>query len=147
MIYNIPDTLWFRVQDSTADIVYAGYFDSSLDKILKHIKVGFLKHNCLGKFKVRLHTSNNFSRVYAESSVVDFSDIKEDYFTGQIRFDFNNINLNKNYRYYVTIQAIDYTRNADVSYVGWLHDRVGTTNVSTGNYDNEFPIRMEFFVK
>lgn len=147
MIYNIPQDLWFRVQDSTADIVYAGYFDNNLSKVLYAIKLGFLKHDCVGRFKIRLHTSTNFNRVYAESSEVDFSEIKERFFTGQVKFDFNGINLNPSYRYYVTIQAVSYTRNADANYVGWLHDRVNTTNVSTGNWDNQYPIRMELFVK
>lgn len=147
MIFNIPQDMWFRVQDSTADIVYAGYFDNNLSKILNHIKLGFLKHDCVGRFKIRLHTSTNFNRVYAESNEVDFSQVKERFFTGNIKFDFNGVNLNPNYRYYVTIQAVSYTRNADVNYIGWLHDRVSTTNVSTGNWDNQYPIKMELFVK
>lgn len=149
MIYNIPDTGWFRIQDSTADVVYCGYLDNNnVNKVLNHIKIGFLKHDCLGKFKVRLHTSTNFNRVYAESSIVDFDDIDDDLFYGNIRFDFvKGVNLGANNRYYVTIQATEYTRVGNTKFVGWLHDRVSTTNNSTGNWDNEFPIKMEYFGK
>lgn len=147
MIYNIPESLWVRVQDSTSDIVYAGYFDSSAEKILKYIKLGFFKNSNNGKFKVRLHTTKNFTRVYAESKEIDFSLIKEDKIVGNVRADFSDINLSDNTRYYVTIQATNYTRNSDTSYVGWLHDFPYPTNVSTGNWQNEFPLRMEFFVK
>lgn len=148
MIYNIPQSSWFRVQDSTLDVVYAGYFDTNDEsKILSFMKLGFLKHDCLGTFKVKLHTSLNFTRVYAESEVISFADVKERYFTGQIKFNFKDVNLLKNTRYYVTIHAVTYTRNADDSYIGWLHDRDFTTNISTGNWPNEFPLRMEMFVK
>jgi len=147
MIYNIPENLWVRVQDSTSDIVYAGYFDAPLDKVLKYLKLGFFKNNCNGLFKVRLHTSKNFNRVYAESNVIDFSQIKESIIVGNVRADFSDVNLNDNTRYYVTIQAVTYTRNGDSNYVGWLHDFPYPTNTSTGNWQNEHPLKMEFFVK
>jgi hypothetical protein len=148
MIYNIPDKMWLRVQDSISDIVYAGYYDTGTEaKKLFNMKLGFLKHACVGKFKIRLHTSRNFNRVYAESNTIDFANIKESIFTGQVKFDFDGINLNKNTRYYVTILASDYTRVGDTNFVGWHHDGEFTTNVSSGNWPNEFPIRMEFFVK
>ena len=148
MIYNIPEKMWFRVQDSTADVVYAGYFDSNNEvKKLFNMKLGFLKHDCVGKFKIRLHTSRNFNRVYAESEICDFSLIKEKLITGQVRFDFDGVNISKVTRYYVTIVAVDYTRVGDTNFVGWLHDRDFTTNISSGNWPHEYPIRMELFIK
>lgn len=148
MIFDIPKGLWVRVQDSNADIVFAGYFDNSLDKILKNIKVGFFKNGSNGLFRVRLHTTKNFNRNFAASDWVDFSKITEKMIVGNVRFDFTKqVNLLKNNRYYVTIEASSYVRNADVSYVGWLQDSPFPTNVSTGNYPTEFPIKMEFFAK
>jgi hypothetical protein len=148
MTYNIPQDMWFRVQDSTSDIVEAGNMETLAEnKLLSAIKVGFLKHNCNGVFKLRLHTSKNYSRIYAESAPINFALIKEAIITGQVKFDFADISLIKNTKYYMTIQAVTYTRVADTNYIAWLHDRDFTTNVSTGNYANEFPLRLEMFVK
>lgn len=148
MIFNIPDIGWARIQDSTLDIVYAGSFTTGLEvKELNSIKLGFLKNNCVGKFIIRLHTSTNFNRVYAQSAVVDFSDVVEQSFFGNIRFDFNKINLAKTTKYWVTIEAIEYTRVSDTQFVGWIHDLPSPTNVSTGNWPTDHPIRMQLFAK
>ena len=148
MIFNIPRDQWIRVQDSTSDIVYCGYFDTtSIEKELKYIKVGFFKQNCIGTFRIRLHTTASRNRNYSISSLVDFSLIAEPLFTGQIRFDFTNTILVAATRYWVTIEAISYTRISDTNFIGWVHDFPFPTNVSTGNWQKDFPIKMEVFAK
>ena len=147
MIYNIPENLWARIHDSTSDIVYCGYFDNVVEKELKHLKVGFFKLNCIGTFRIRLHTSLNFSRIFAQSALVNMSDVTEPIFNGNIRFDFSNTVLITNTRFYVTIEAVTYTRTGNTNFIGWLHDFPYPTNISTGNWQNDFPIKMELFVK
>jgi hypothetical protein len=148
MIYNIVKGQWARVHDSTSDIVDCGSFTPDKNGLLKHIKIGFLKHSANGKFRVRLHTSRNYTRIYAQSELIDLSEIKFNLYTGQVRFDFlKDVNILNGVKYYVTIESADYTRIADTNFVAWIHDHAYTTNVSTGNWPSEFPIKMELFIK
>lgn len=147
MAFNIPEKQWVRVQESTSDIVYCGYFDNVTEKELVHIKVGFFKCNTLGRFQIRLHTNSNRDSIFAVSNIINFADIQETNFVGNIRFDFSNTLLVTNQRFHVTIVSYDYNRNADINYVGWLFDYPYPTNVSIGTSPNTYPIRMEIFAK
>ena len=147
MTHNIPDTAWVRFQDSTADIVQLGSFIAQTESVLRNIKVGFFKNNCSGQFRLRVHTSRDLNTNYAVSDWLDIDDIEHLLFLGELRFDFTKCVLSNGRRYYVTVEAASYVRNADVSYMCYTFDDPNTVNVSTGNHPVEFPIRMEIFNK
>lgn len=147
MTYNIPDTAWVRVQDSNADIVELGSFIAPRESVLRNIKVGFFKNNCVGLFRLRIHTSRDLNTNYALSEWIDIEDIQHLLFLGEIRFDFQKCVLNDGRRYYITVEASSYIRNADVSYMCYIFDDPNTVNISSGNHPVEFPIKMEIFNK
>ncbi len=143
--FNIPDKAWVRVQGAAP--VDCGTINNAIEKRLRFIKVGFYKHNCTGQFRLRLHTSPDMNSVYAQSNLIDISEIPHDYFYGNIRFDFDRCVLAKGKSYYVSIASSGYTRNGDTSYMSWVHDKPLTTNDTTGNWPIEFPVRMEVFAR
>lgn len=146
--FNIPDTAWVRIQDSNLDIVQLGSFIApSVETVLRNIKVGFFKNNCVGTFRLRIHTSSSMNTSYAVSEWINIEDIQHLLFIGNIRFDFNKCVLSSGKKYYVTVEASGYTRNLDLSYMCYIFDSPNTVNVSTGNHPTDFPIRMEIFNK
>lgn len=145
--FNIPEVGWFVVHEIDSEPILLGDFIQQTESVLKNIKVGFFKNNCVGQFRLRIHTNPDCNVNYSVSNWVDIEEIADIRFWGNLRFDFNKCVLSIGKTYWVTIESSGYTRNADVSYMSYIFDNPETTNVSSGNWPTEFPLRMEIFNK
>lgn len=143
--FNIPSIQWVRVKESDADMVKIGSFEARKNGTVKNIKVGIFKNNCIGQFRLRIHTSPDCNTNYAVSNWIDIEEIQHLLFVGNIRFDFDKFVIHDNKTYYVTIESNGYTRNADSEYFSLLFDFPFPTNDIGGIWPTDFALRMEIF--
>jgi len=91
------------------------------------------------KFSLKLHTQDqDFSQFFAQSNELNASDLHSGTDTlVWARFDFSKIEMSNGFDYFLTIQGNGYARNADIKFLGlvhnWSHDfhtRSGVYNVN-----------------
>lgn len=83
------------------------------------------------KFRMNIYSDVGYTSLLYQSSYANISDIvgltTKERWMGWVRLDFNRESINKNIKYYPTLEVANYTRNGDTFYVGF-------------NYDFPFPI-------
>jgi hypothetical protein len=147
---QFPSVLLIKTFD-TAEIVNLGSFKLSESGELEHIQSWvYIKGTPAGNERIRLrvHTTSDTSRVYAQSDWVAASDLGAN-FLGWVRFDFSLQNMNKNFFYWISAETQNYTRNADTLYFGITYDYpfpTYTTGVSDPSNYTDYPLATKIFV-
>lgn len=98
--------------------------------------------------KLRLHSSENYNLILAESNLVNLENAGLNYL-GWIRFDFNREELYSGFTYHLTAVSNGYTRNADISYISFVHDWpirfYSSTNVAYTGIPSAYPKALQIF--
>ena len=131
---------------STVNKMGSVVFDSPIE--LEHMRLELYKHGTEAgteQFRVNIYSDPDYSTVYAQSATVDIADIVglSTYWIGWVRFDFAGLPVlgNNRNRFYIGLEPVTYTRNADTFYIGagadWFPS-VNTVGSGVGAY-------MEFY--
>lgn len=80
-------------------------------------------------FKIQVFgDTDQITPLYESTSVTvdeinaDIPAVLADGFLADVPFDFSNSSLNENVKYFLSLKATGYTRNADVFYIGYVFD-------------------------
>lgn len=163
MIFNFRSPGFYRVIQDAEVIELSSFTPSEATELINIIMGVYIVGNRVNEsLTLRLHTSTNFAKIFAQSTI-NLTEIGVPLLTnwiGQVRFDFDNINLSLDQKYYLTLVASDYARNADTFYLSLPFDRpqsfdnlsLGTLamNISpapSSGYYHDYPIEHKLFGK
>lgn len=109
----------------------------------------FLQGSFLNEsLKLRLHSSDNYNLVLAESNLVNLENAGIN-FMGWVRFDFNRQELYSGLTYHLTAVSNGYTRNADIKYISFVHDWpirfYSSTNIVYTSIPSAYPKALQIF--
>jgi hypothetical protein len=98
--------------------------------------------------KLRLHSSDNYNLILAESNSVNLDNSGTNYL-GWIRFDFNRQELFSGFTYHLTAVSNGYTRNGDILYISFVHDWpirfYSSTNIAYTSIPSAYPKALQVF--
>ena len=115
---DFPKQLLVKTID-TSEVLNLGGFQVAESEERQYARVLIYRNGTAGgseTLQVKTHVNTDFSQSYADSNVVSLSSVSTN--LTWIRFDFNRENWNKNLTYYLSLTVNNYTRNADVFYLG-----------------------------
>ncbi len=126
MTYKFRTPWFFRAIEDTDDVVQVGTFttdeDLELEKVLLGLKLIGSRAN--ESLTLRFHTSTNFNKIYAQSTVnLSSLGVPGSNWEGKILFGFGLQNLPANQKFWITLKALNYTRNGDSFYLSIPFDR------------------------
>jgi hypothetical protein len=134
----------------TGEEVGIGSFQVVENGELRHIRPAVYINGTLSgneQIRANIYSERTLESKIASSEWASFSEIEtlSTYWIGLIRLDYDFIPLNKNIKYYHTLELQNYTRNEDVFYIGIPYDFPFPV------YDNgqdkffEHPLQTEIF--
>lgn len=100
--------------------------------------------------KLKLHSSDNYNIILAESDTIELDNAGVNYM-GWLRFDFENVRpqLFSGLTYHLNAVSLGYTRNADIKYISFVHDwplRFYTsTNIVYTGIPSAYPKALQIF--
>jgi len=133
---QFPKDLYIRAMDTSEEVYLGGYTVSDAME-LEYARVWLFKHGTQGgteQFRIKAYSNalRETPRYTSDwASLSDITDITTDDWTGWFRMTFNRQNVEAGAVLYLTIEAQNYTRNANVFYVGTGLDWPETTNTQT----------------
>jgi hypothetical protein len=158
MSFEFPEYIWARVIEDNSDRVILGKINDVNNQKIQKAIVGIFKHGFVvgdPEVKLQLHTSTNYSKVYAETDWLNIKEwsynslnVEQEYFIGLASFDFSKENLAAGQDYYLTAKTQNYTRNLDVSYLSLYFGYPNPeypTGITTEIWYNQFPIKFSYF--
>lgn len=128
-----PETLYTRVLETDENAAMGDYTladDLELTQIVLRINK---QGTALGteSFKIQIFGDTDQTTPVFESTSVTVNDINTDIsavlsdnFLADVPFDFSNSNMNAGAKYFLSLKATGYTRNADTFYIGYVMDAV-----------------------
>lgn len=100
------------------------------------------------KMKLKLHSSDNYNIILAESNEIELDNSGTN-FLGWLRFDFERPQLFSGLTYHLNAISSGYTRNADIKYISFVHDWpirfYSSTNVSYTGIPSAYPKALQIF--
>lgn len=157
-IEQFPKDIAVKTMD-TSEVVNCGGFSPTNHGELKYITLRtFIQgHASLGgseTLTMKLYPDENYnsSSVIDTSAALSLSDItfsggNADYL-GNLRFDFNEVNINKNMDYFLTVEASNYTRALNSFYLSFLYNFPESPHAGSDDdlwYNNI--LKFEIFLK
>lgn len=103
------------------------------------------------KFSLKIHTQNDsFNYFLKQSNELNASDLHSGTDTlVWARFDFDKLEMSNGFDYYLTIQGSGYARNANVKYLGlvhnWSHDFHSRSGIYNVNDLVRYPKAIQIF--
>lgn len=127
-IEQFPTDSYLKVCE-TGELVVAGGFQTARHEELRHIVMRLYKRGTrAGSERVRLkiYADDACVQLMAWSSWVALDDIpridEDQIYIGDVRFDFESFNVNKNRTYWLAIETDGYTRVQSSFFLGFLYD-------------------------
>lgn len=154
-IKQFSEYQYIKVMD-TAEIVKLGGFQLSTSNELKYIRVLTFINGTLGgseNLRINIYGDAGHSKKIFSSNWINLNNQIENElgaivtgnWFGLLRFDFERQNINKNIRYYASVESNSYTRNGDTFYIGFSHDYPFPRYSSGANAAYESNIAFEIF--
>jgi hypothetical protein len=138
------------VLENDSDIMKLALLLPSESFQLKNIMAKvFLQGSFLNEsLKLRLHSSENYNLILAESEPVNLDNAGIN-FLGWINFEFGRQEIASGLTYYLTAVSNGYTRNGDISYISFVHDWpirfYSSTNIAYTGVPSAYPKALQIF--
>jgi len=136
-IKNFSDELYVKTVESAQES-YLGSFTPAVSMELSSLVLSLYKkgaHTGTEEFRIKIYREESRTSTPILSDTVKISDapsITSGDWMGRIRFDFNRENMVAGSSYFVTLDPVVYTRNANVFYFSTLLDWPFSTNSQSG---------------
>ena len=149
---DFAETQYIKTIDTSESISF-GSFSVVNSMELAHIRSALMitgVSNLSGNEQVRLkiYTDPAFTSLLYTSDYANLSDITDIGTTnwfGWIRIDFNRENINANLTYYVQLETLNYTRNAETFWIGFSHDFPFPVYDNAQTLYYKHPLAMQLF--
>lgn len=146
---DFSDRQFIKTVD-TGEEVQMGFFQTTKNMQLAHIRPTIHingKVCTTEKLRMNIYSDMGYTSLLYQSAWADLNQIPTTSldWIGWIRLDFNRENINKELRYYPTLELSGYTRVVGVSYIGFCYDFPFPIydNLLTNFY--EHPLQMQIF--
>jgi len=145
-VLNFPEDIHVLVAETSTEM-YLGSVSPTYSQELGHMLLRMYKlgaHVGDEQFRIGVYTTADLSDtpIYSDTrDITDLTSITSSDWVGRIRFDFNRENMGSALTYYITLDPVTYTRNADTFYMGALLDHplsVNTNNTPQAGAAMEF---------
>jgi hypothetical protein len=144
---DFPKRLFVKSID-TAEEIKCGAHKYVDNQEMRHLRVGVLINGQVPtteNMQLQLHSESTYSSLIVSSNIIYLRDIPNapTRWVGLIRFDFPYFPVNNNNYYYIKLLVADYTRNADIYYLGAVYDWPDYTYPNGETSPIFHPIKME----